>query len=100
MERRRVEINEAAEVLSWPPKNPSDVVDCEIDWKLGEDRILTSKWLVPSGIAGSKADHDSQVARIWLSGGTMGGRYVLTNEITTVLGRSLSRSVRIKIKQR
>lgn len=87
-------------MLSWAPKNPSDVVDCEIDWRLEDDRIIKSRWEVPPGIVGSRASHDSTVTTIWLAGGMLGGRYVLTNSIVTAQGRDITRLVRIKIKAR
>src|SRR4051812_10541290 len=98
MERRRVAVEAVSDLLSWPPKNPTDVVDCEVDWQLGDDRIISSKWAVPGGIAGARAHHDSSRTFIWLSGGELGGRYVLTNTIVTAARRKMSREIRIKIK--
>lgn len=96
---------------SWPPKDPDEVLDYSINWGLddegnpgrlpvADDQIATSTWDVPIGITKDSATFSSitNVATIWLSGGTLGETYVLTNHIVSTDGRSMDQSVRIKIK--
>lgn len=86
-------------MLQWPDKDPNEVLDYQIDWsaRLGSDTISTSTWTVPSGITQTTSSSTSTTTTIWLSGGTTGTKYTLTNEITTTGGRTMDESVRIRL---
>lgn len=86
--------------LSWPYKDPDEVLDYQIDWspRLGEDTIASSTWIVPTGISQDSDSHDTMKTTIWLSGGTTDESYTLTNRIVTNGGRTMDQSVKIKIK--
>lgn len=86
--------------LTWPDKDPEEVLDYQIDWtdRLDGDTIATSAWTVPTGITQNSNTFTTTATTIWLSGGTLDERYELTNRITTAGGRTMDQSVRVKIK--
>lgn len=88
--------------LEWPFKDPDEVLDYQLDWsaRLDEDTIVTSTWVVPTGITKDSDTNTTDTTTIWLSGGTTGEAYTLANRITTVGGRTMDQSVKIKIKVR
>lgn len=99
----------AAEI-SWPPKDPSDVLDYTIDWndsvkpvlESGES-ISTSTWTVPSGITKDSDSKTSTKTTIVLSGGTAGTTYEITNTIVTdntSPARTYERSVNVEVRER
>ncbi len=87
-------------MLTWPDKDPDEVLDYQIDWseRLGTDTISTSTWEVPAGIVEDDQEYTSTATTLWLSGGTLSTRYTITNRITTAAGRTMDQSVRIKVK--
>ena len=86
---------------SWE-KDPSAVLDYTIDWStwLGSDTISTSSWTVESGITKDSDNNTTTTATIWLSGGTAGTDYTVTNTIVTAGGRTDQRSLLIAVRQR
>ena len=88
--------------LQWPPKDPNEVLDYAVNWasRLGADTIATSSFTVPSGIVKDSETSASQTATIWLSGGVEGQKYSILNRITTVGGRTMDQTVKIKIKSK
>jgi hypothetical protein len=93
-------------MLTWPPKDPNEVLDYEIDW--GENRLVegetisTSVFTVVEGtveidIEPAPADG---IAKVWLSGGTAGETCVLLNRITTNANRTYDQSVRLRIRSK
>lgn len=83
--------------LSWPTKDPDAVLDYEIDWStwLGSDTISTSAWTVPAGLTKDSDTNTTTTATIWLSGGTAGEVYELTNHIVTAGGREQDQTVQL-----
>lgn len=83
-------------------KDPDAVLDYDRDWStyLEEGETITSStWTVPDGLTEEPGGtHSDTVAKVWISGGTVGKSYVITNEITTSEGRIDDRSIKIKIK--
>lgn len=45
--------------LTWPDKDPDEVLDYQLDWgtRLGTDTIVTSTWVVPTGITKNSDTH-------------------------------------------
>jgi len=98
-----------------PSKDPSEVLDFSIDWnRSGEGKpdgsgwlntgetITASTWTVETGLT-QTTPTPSQVAgktTIWLSGGTTGGRYRVTNHVTTSQGRQGERTIRIDVRDK
>lgn len=84
-------------------KDPDATLDFGIDWSdwlASGETISTSVWTVEAGIMEESNSHTDDVATIWLSGGTAGNTYTLTNRITTSGGRTDDRSILIKVEER
>ena len=79
-------------------KDPAGVLDYTFDWAdwlaVG-DTIQTSTWSVPTGITQVTTALAGAKASIWLSGGTAGTTYRVTNHIVTTGGRTDERSFTI-----
>jgi hypothetical protein len=83
-------------------KDPNAVLDYSVDWTrwLNGDSIATSDWTVPPGLTEVTDTHTSTKATVWLSGGSVGQTYTVTNRITTTGGRTDDRSFDVKIAER
>ena len=83
-------------------KDPQAVLDYEIDWSewLGSDTITFSSWTQPEGITRVTHSYDTTSTKVWLSGGTVGDRYNVTNEIVTTQGRTDDRTITIIVEQK
>lgn len=83
-------------------KDPQSVLDYTLDWSdwLGSDTISQSTFTVPSGITKDSDSFDDTTATIWLSSGTLGKKYTITNKIVTNGGRTDERSLIIVIKNK
>lgn len=88
--------------LTWPFKDPDEVLDYSIDWsgRLGADTISTSTWTVPDGITKDSDDKSTTTTTLWLSGGTEGETYSFLNRIVTAGGRTMDQTVKLKIKSK
>jgi hypothetical protein len=85
-------------------KDPDAVLDWERDWgpwlaDLG-DTIQSSTWIVPAGITKTSESNTTTTATVWLSGGTAGLRYTVTNRIVTAGGRTDDRSMVVFVNER
>ncbi len=80
-------------------KDSHDTLDYYVDWLtfLAGDTISASVWIVPVGIAQLSISNTTTRATIWLSGGTIGETYQITNRITTAGGRIKDQSIYVKI---
>lgn len=85
-----------------PTKDPSAVLDYGIDWSawLGTDTIVASTWTVQAGITKGNTSFSATRTLVWLSGGTDGTDYTLTNRIVTAGGRTEERSLIIAVRNR
>jgi hypothetical protein len=85
-------------------KDPNDVLDFAIDWTAWlaatDDQIDTSSWIVPSGITLDSEDTTTVLTTAWLSGGTEDETYRLVNRIVTNGGRTVDKSIDIRIQTR
>ena len=83
-------------------KDPNAILDYRIDWGtnwLGaSETITTSTWVVDSGITQDRATNTTTTATIWLSGGTHGTKYTVTNRIVTNQGRTNDSSLIITVQ--
>ncbi len=92
--------------LQWDAKDPNEVLDYQIDW--GErlasgETISTSSWTIAGDDSVLVEDSNEIVSEntlIWLSAGTLGVKYTLTNRITTSSSRTMDQSVAIRIKSK
>lgn len=85
------------------PKDPNDEIDYHVNWSRYlnriNDTISSSSWpVVPAGITLQTHSHGDTLTTAWLSGGTAGASYVLTNRIVTAGGRTLDKSITIRVK--
>lgn len=83
-------------------KDPEAVLDYSIDWSrwLAGDQIATSNWTVPGGLEKVSDAQTSTKTTVWLSAGTIGESYTVTNRITTSGGRTDDRSFLVKVEDR
>lgn len=94
-------------------KDPQDVLDFAIDWNRSRDgaadgtgwldadeTITASTWTVPDGLTKGAEGNVAGRTVVWLSGGTNGQQYVVTNHITTSQGRQADKSLTINVRQR
>lgn len=89
-------------MLTWPDKDPDEVLDYELDWsaRLGEtDTISTSIWIVPDGIVKDSDTKTTTLTTIWLSGGSAGD-FTLTNRVVTAAGRTMDQSVKLVVVEK
>jgi hypothetical protein len=91
-------------MLVWPVKDPDEVLDYVIDWSARlaiSDAISSSSWPdFPSGITKDSDTFDDATTTIWLSGGTSGESYKLTNRIVTSGGRTMEETVKLPVKSK
>ncbi|HJQ58207.1 MAG TPA: hypothetical protein VJ890_14970 [Vineibacter sp.] len=101
-----------SETLRWPPKDPDEDLDYEIDWTdrlrslpaAANDTISgTPSWSVSgSGLAigtGGKAPTATETStKVWLSGGTAGQVYDVTCRITTTGGRTMELTYKLLVR--
>jgi hypothetical protein len=89
-------------------KDPSEVLDYNIDYSkvfniVPADAISTSSWAVTSAatdISIDSSSHDGVIATAWLSGGTPGRRYWVTNTVGTTGGRTYERTIEVSIQNK
>jgi hypothetical protein len=85
--------------------DPNEVKDYTLNWSgsapgprlaTGET-ITTSTWTVPSGITKDSDTDTDTTTTIWLSGGTAGVSYRLTNHVVTSQGRQYDWSITVLV---
>lgn len=84
-------------------KDPDATLDFGVDWEdwlASGETISSSSWTVESGITKDSDSFTDTVATAWLSGGTAGTTYTLTNEITTSSSRTDNRTILVRVKER
>lgn len=83
-------------------KDPDAVLDYIVDWSrwLAGDTIAASLWIVPADLTKVTESNLATKAIVWLSGGTAGQSYTVTNRITTAGGRTEDRSFTIRVEDR
>lgn len=92
-----------AEVLGSIKADPASLLDYTIDWSewLDDgDTLTASTWDIPAGISSPADTNSTTYATVWLTGGTIGVGYRVTNHITTADGRQDERSFRLVVTDR
>jgi hypothetical protein len=87
--------------LTWPPKDPDEVLDYQVDWsdRLNGDTLSTSVWTISDpALVEDSSEISGDNTIIWLSAGTLGEAYDLLNRVTTTGGRTMDQTVRLRIK--
>jgi len=82
-------------------KDPDAVLDYSVDWTawLDTDTISSSGWSSPEGLTVVDTTFVATSATVWLSGGTVGHRYRITNHIVTAAGRENDRTISIRVQE-
>ena len=83
-------------------KDQNAILDYRIDWSLwlDGDTISTSTWTLESGITKATDTFTDTITTIWLSGGTLGTTYTVSNRITTANGRTEDRTIEVSVVDR
>lgn len=84
-------------------KDPDEVLDYGFDWSNwleDNDTISSSSWTVPSGITKNSSSNTITTTNVFLSGGTAGKAYDITNRIVTAGGRTADRTMTIIVRER
>ena len=83
-------------------KDPNAVLDYIVNWTdwLDGDTISTSTWTVGTGLTKDSDSKSSTAATAWLSGGTSGCTYSVSNRIVTAAGRTEDRTFYVTVKER
>lgn len=86
-------------------KDPNAILDYSVDWTSWlqtDETIVSSSWIIPSGLTKTTDAFDDKYATAWLTGGTEGETYTITNRITTnnVPPRTDDRSMNIFVTNR
>ena len=84
-------------------KDVDAVLDYGVDWSdwldTGET-ISTSTYTVTAGITKDSDSNTTTASTVWLSGGTDGTSYTITNEVVTSDSRTDQRSFTVKVVER
>lgn len=89
---------------TWPPKDPDEVLDYEMDWsaRLAEDDAISiSTWTIVGGGSEVVIDSDSKTlmtTTVWLSGGMRNRSYKLMNHIETTGGRTHEQTATLLVR--
>lgn len=90
-------------MISWPAKDPDDVLDYSIDFsailEADVDTIASVVWTFPAGLTKDSQGEDAGVAVVWISGGTAGTRYEIGCRLTTVGGRVYDRTAELSVRE-
>jgi hypothetical protein len=80
-------------------KDPDETVDYSFNWalKLETDAIATSTFALPDGLTEVSTSTEGRTTSIFVSGGTRGRIYRIVNTLTTTGGRTLERTIYVKI---
>lgn len=83
-------------------KDPNSVEDFEFNWvaELNGDTISTSSFILPDGMTQVSASNTTTTATVFVSGGTNGQLYRITNRVVTAGGRTYDRTYRVLIMDR
>jgi hypothetical protein len=84
-------------------KDPDATLDWIFDWNLWLgpfEEITNSEFIVDPGITITAEGHTLKTATVWLTGGTEGQVYRVTNRITTTDGRIDDRSFTLRCTNR
>ena len=83
-------------------KDSNAVLDYIWDWSdwLGSDTISSSSVTVQTGLTADSDSNTTTTATVWLSGGTPGEDYEVTNRIVTAGARTEDRTIIIMVRER
>lgn len=83
-------------------KTPQEILDYSVTWAdeltADGDTISTSTFTADTGINIDSQFNDPTVGTVWLSGGTAGQDYAVSNQILTAAGRVRRRSFIVRVR--
>ncbi len=82
-------------------KDPNSTVDFPFNWKaeLNGDTIFTSTFLLPDGLTQVSTSNTTTTATIFVSGGSEGNTYRITNRIVTIGGRTYDKTAYVVVRE-
>lgn len=86
--------------------DPQAILDYSVDWSAwlsGDDAIVSVAWTATAGVTVLDDPAPTvvgKVATVWLSGGTLGQRYVVTCHVVSASGREDDRSFALIVQDR
>jgi len=83
-------------------KDPLAALDYTLDWSVwlvGAETISTSTWTAQAGLTVDSDSNTATAATVWLSGGTVGQSYTVTNHIVSTGGREENKSFTVKVEE-
>jgi hypothetical protein len=87
--------------LTWPDKDPDEVLDYMIDWTArlaAGETIASASWSVDSGLTVDSFSHTDTATTIWLSDGTHFKTAVIRCLVVTNQGRTMEERVDMNIR--
>ena len=81
-------------------KAPGEVLEYTINWaaELGDSEVInTSAFTAPAGITIDSDTKTTTAATVWLSGGTAGVEYEITNTIVSSQGRTHEKTIAVPV---
>lgn len=83
-------------------KDPDETIDYAFNWadRLDGDTITASSFLLPDGLTQTNAAASAFATQIFVSGGSAGATYRITNRITTLVGRTMDWTVRVYVRDK
>lgn len=80
-------------------KDPDETIDYVFNWKpeLDGDTISTSSFVLPDGLTSVSTSNTTTTATIFVSGGSEGSTYRITNRIVTAGGRTRDRTIYVLV---
>jgi hypothetical protein len=87
--------------LTWPAKDPDEVLDYKIDWadRLNGDTITASTFtlVVAAGLVIDTESNTATTSTVWLSAGTAGSAATLRCRVETTGGRTMDEEISLAI---
>ena len=82
-------------------KGAGDTLDHVVSWApiLAGDTITASAWVIPAGLTQTGESFAATTTTVWLGGGVAGQTYGLKNTITTSGGRTIQRTIDLKVEE-
>lgn len=96
-------VNDGKFIPDAPPKDPDSTIDYGVDWSswlASGETISTSTWPELGDLTEVSSSNTTTATAIFVSGGTPGATYTLTNRIVTNQGRTEDRSMFIACQQK
>ena len=89
-------------MYSWPPKNPNEVLDYQLDWGhiTQGDLIVTSTWSIEgnTGLQIHATGITGNTTVVWLTAGVQKTKYFIHNVIETINGEIHDKRISLYVK--